>query len=124
MRRLFGVLALALVAALAVTGCGNAANGSGSNSASGRFNDADVRFAQSMIPHHEQAVVMAKMAESHAASADVRDLAARIEAAQGPEIRMMSRWLRAWGEDVPAGGGMGGMGGMDHGSDEMPGRTS
>ena len=121
MRRLFGVLALALVAALAVTGCGNAANGSGSNSASGRFNDADVRFAQSMIPHHEQAVVMAKMAESHAASADVRDLAARIEAAQGPEIRMMSRWLRAWGEDVPAGGGMGGMGGMDHGSDGMPG---
>jgi uncharacterized protein (DUF305 family) len=128
MKRLFGVLASALVAALALAGCGNAADnamsssgGSGSSGASSEFNDADVTFAQSMIPHHEQAVVMAKMAKSHASSSEVKDLAAKIEAAQGPEITMMSGWLKTWGEDVPSGSGMGGMGGMNYGSGGMPG---
>ena len=117
MKRFIGVLALALVAALALTACGNDA-GNGSSSSSSEFNDADVTFAQSMIPHHEQAVEMAKMAASHASTAEVKDLAAKIEAAQGPEIKKMSVWLKAWGKDVPSGGNMGG---MNHGSDGMPG---
>jgi len=122
MKRLFGVFALALVAALMLTGCGSDADNAGSgSSASAQFNDADVKFAQSMIPHHEQAVMMAKMARSQASSAEVKDLAAKIEAAQGPEITTMSGWLKAWGEDVPSGSDMGG---MDHGSDGMDGMMS
>ena len=116
MKRLFSVLAMA-VAAFALAACGNNTDTAGGGSSSrSNFNDADVTFAQSMIPHHEQAVVMAKMAKSHASSAEVKDLAAKIEAAQGPEIKMMSGWLKAWGEDASSGSGMthgmgGGMGG-------------
>ena len=119
------MIALALVAALALAGCGNAKdntsnNGSTGGSQSTSFNDADVTFAQSMIPHHQQAVVMAKMAESHASSPEVKSLAAKIEAAQGPEIATMTGWLNTWGKAVPSGTGMGG---MDHnmGGDGMPG---
>ncbi|MGH1562496.1 DUF305 domain-containing protein [Mumia sp. DW29H23] len=64
-------------------------------------NDADVTFAQQMIPHHRQAVEMAGLAPSRAGS-EVTDLAARISAAQDPEIATMTSWLEEWGEEVPA----------------------
>jgi uncharacterized protein (DUF305 family) len=61
------------------------------------FNDADVAFAQGMIPHHEQAVAMAELAldPTSGAGPAVLDLAARIEAGQGPEIELMTGWLTA-----------------------------
>ncbi len=59
------------------------------------FNDADVTFAQSMIMHHQQAIEMASMAESRAASTEVKDLAGKIKAAQQPEIDTMNDWLIA-----------------------------
>ena len=40
---------------------------------------ADAMFAQMMIPHHEQAVVMATLAETRAASPEIVDLAAEIK---------------------------------------------
>ena len=64
-------------------------------------NEADVTFAQEMIPHHQQAIEMADLAESRAESQEVKDLATDIEAAQGPEIETMTGWLESWGEDVP-----------------------
>lgn len=64
-------------------------------------NEQDVMFARMMIPHHRQAVEMGKLAEDRAADARVVRLARRIEAAQAPEIRTMSGWLTAWGEQVP-----------------------
>ncbi|GAA3630537.1 DUF305 domain-containing protein [Streptomyces chitinivorans] len=67
----------------------------------GSHNAADVSFAQGMIPHHRQAVVMAEMAETRAASQEVKDLAAAIRKAQDPEIETMSGWLESWGEQVP-----------------------
>ncbi|MFE0509430.1 DUF305 domain-containing protein [Streptomyces sp. NPDC058964] len=70
-------------------------------------NAQDVTFAQGMIPHHRQALEMAELAADRASSAQVKDLAARIEKAQDPEIKAMTGWLKAWGEDVP-------MAGMDH----------
>jgi uncharacterized protein (DUF305 family) len=69
-------------------------------------NDADVKFAQMMIPHHEQAVEMAQLAATKADSEEVKDLASRIEAAQSPEIEGMTDWLAAWGEDVEPTSGM------------------
>lgn len=81
-------------------------------------NDADVEFAQGMIPHHRQAVEMAQLAADRAESPEVLELAERIEAAQAPEIDQMIGWLEAWGEDVPDGGGMD-HGGMDSGAGGM-----
>jgi len=64
------------------------------------FNDADVYFAQSMIPHHQQAVEMADIAldPSVGAGEQVLDLATRIQGAQDPEIDLMTGWLTAWGQ--------------------------
>ncbi|MGW2962303.1 DUF305 domain-containing protein [Streptomyces sp. NPDC001220] len=110
----------ALVLVLALTACGGGdgtahsgtpatahAGASASGMAAGAHNAQDVTFAQRMIPHHRQALEMAGLAAGRASSARVKDLAARIEKAQDPEIKTMSGWLKAWGEDVP-------MAGMDH----------
>lgn len=66
------------------------------------FNDADVMFAQMMIPHHEQAIEMADMAldPNIGASTSVRDLAIQIKAAQDPEIDQMTSLLSSWGESA------------------------
>ena len=122
MKRLLSVLAVALVGVLSLSACGNATDdvgSSGGSSSKAVFNDADVTFVQSMIPHHTQAVAMAKMAASHASSPAVKNLATKIEAAQGPEIDTMTGWLKAWGKEAKAGSGP--MDGMDHGSGAMPG---
>lgn len=66
------------------------------------FNEADVAFMQMMVPHHAQAIVMAELAEQHARSDRVRELAARIRAAQGPEILMMASWLEQRDMAVPS----------------------
>lgn len=73
-------------------------------------NDADTEFAQMMIVHHEGAIEMAELAVTRATDQEVRALAARIAAAQGPEIELMSGWLDAWGEEQPDEADMGGMG--------------
>jgi uncharacterized protein (DUF305 family) len=87
---------------------------SASTSAAAEFNDADVTFVQGMLPHHEGALEMAKLAEGRAQDPRVLDLASRIEAAQEPEIETMSGWLQAWGQPESDD-----MGGMDHGSGGM-----
>ncbi|MCK2217100.1 DUF305 domain-containing protein [Actinomadura sp. ATCC 31491] len=67
------------------------------------FDDADVMFAQMMIPHHEQAVEMAGLAPERAGDPEIKDLAAQIKAAQDPEIQTMKGWLAAWGRPTTAG---------------------
>lgn len=113
MPRTLRTITLALVATLALGACGSG----GSNS--GDFNKADVRFTRSMIPHHEQAVEMARLADMHASTPAVKELAKQIESAQGPEIKTMKGWLRDWGKSESAGS----MSDMDHGS-SMPGMMS
>lgn len=76
-------------------------------STSADFNAADVSFLQMMIPHHEQAIEMADLAPDRAESQEVKDLAAQIKDAQGPEIETMTAWLEDW--DQPVEGEMGGM---------------
>ncbi|MBT2541789.1 DUF305 domain-containing protein [Streptomyces sp. ISL-44] len=85
-----------------------------------RHDQADVTFAQGMIPHHRQAILMSDMVAAHGASAQVKALAEKIKKAQAPEIETMSGWLKAWGEKVPTGISMDGMGHGDDGSG-MPG---
>lgn len=79
-------------------------------------NAADVTYVTNMIAHHQQALVMTALAGTHAAGKQVRGLAARIDAAQGPEIDVMEAWLKT----------NGGSGGTAHGHDHssMPGMAT
>jgi len=65
-------------------------------------NPADVEFMSGMIPHHAQAVRMAKMAASHGARSDVQALCDRIVVGQADEIRLMQWWLREKGAPIPS----------------------
>jgi uncharacterized protein (DUF305 family) len=68
---------------------------------------------------------MAQLAASRSSDPEVKQLAADIEAAQGPEIETMTGWLEEWGEDVPSGGDMGDMDHSDMSDDgSMPGMMS
>ncbi|MEV8018104.1 DUF305 domain-containing protein [Streptomyces sp. NPDC086554] len=82
----------------------------GKSAAAKDFNDADVTFAQMMIPHHEQALEMAKLADSRAADSKIKDIAGKIEKAQDPEIKKMKGWLNSWDKPTEAES----MPGMDH----------
>ncbi|MBU3704693.1 MAG: DUF305 domain-containing protein [Ilumatobacteraceae bacterium] len=83
-------LAPLLGVTLALTACGG----------SGDSVDADVMFAQMMIPHHEQAIELADIAldPTVGAGPKVLELAAQIKAAQDPEVDVMTSMLEAWGE--------------------------
>lgn len=89
-------------------GASSSSTASGSTSAAA----GDVMFAQMMVPHHQQAVEMADLALTKAESPEVKALATKIKAAQGPEIQTMSGWLQQWGAPATTGG-------MDHGTDGM-----
>jgi uncharacterized protein (DUF305 family) len=114
----------------ATSGMNHGADSVPSSSASspgGAFNDADVTFAQQMIPHHQQAIEMARLADGRAADSEVKSLASAIEKAQDPEINTMKGWLKSWGKPLPsasASSSMGDMPGMNHGSSGMAGMMS
>ncbi|HIW96059.1 MAG TPA: DUF305 domain-containing protein [Candidatus Corynebacterium gallistercoris] len=83
-------------------------------------NDADIMFAQMMIPHHQQAVEMSEtLLAKEGIPAQVVEFAQGVIDAQGPEIDRMNAMLEAWDQQpVTDSGGMGTMdemGGMDHG---------
>lgn len=77
---------------------GHAGTPAPSISAGSAHNAADVTFAQSMIPHHQQAVRMSELAATRATDPQVAQLATQIKTAQGPEIELMQGWLTAWGQ--------------------------
>jgi uncharacterized protein (DUF305 family) len=109
MRKTLAAIALLATAGLTLTACGEDTDGNSTGTEStAAVNDADVTFAQQMIPHHEQAVEMAQLAQGRVDSDEVLSLAEDIEAAQGPEIDTLRGWLDTWGEEVPSGG-------MEHG---------
>ncbi|KRE66377.1 DUF305 domain-containing protein [Arthrobacter sp. Soil761] len=111
-------IAAALAASLGLAGCAaNAGSGNGmpmdhgsSNpmsstmpsagtmpSANADHNQADIRFAQMMIPHHAQAVEMSGIILAKPdMPAEVTALATKIKAAQAPEIEQMTGWLSGW----------------------------
>ena len=75
-------------------------------------NDADIMFAQMMIPHHQQAVEMSEvLLAKDDIPAEVVEFAQRVIDAQGPEIDRMNAMLEAWGQQPVTGD----MGEMDHG---------
>ena len=131
-RCISGIVTLTVAAAVAACGTSTDTTGGGNPAGAGpaptdrTHNQADVTFLQGMIPHHEQAVAMSRMAAAQAQSTQVKDLAGRIQAAQQPEIDQMNGLLRNWSASMSASSeppmsGMNGgdMGGMDHSA--MPG---
>lgn len=80
-------------------------------------NDADIMFAQMMIPHHQQAVEMSEMLlAKEGIPAQVVEFAQGVIDAQGPEIDRMNAMLEAWDQQPVTDSG-----GMDHG--EMGGMS-
>ena len=121
-RKYFIAAAAAVATALILSACSGGTPSSEANGPSGAaiapgeapFNEADVTFAQMMIPHHEQAVEMSDvLLAKDGIDQQVVDLASQIKAAQEPEITQLKEWLTTWGSDA------GGMSGMDHGTDGM-----
>jgi len=108
--------ALALAAALALSSCAGGSpaqdpTSSSADAASATFNDADVMFAQMMIPHHELAVEMSEdLLAKDGIDAGIVDLATEIKAAQEPEIAQLKDWLTEWGAEDDSMSGMTGMG--------------
>jgi len=80
--------------------------------------DIDQHFITQMIPHHEGAIAMAKVARERSKRTEVISLANGIIEAQQKEIDDMQSWYQSWYGSVPPAGGMG----MMH-MDSMSGDT-
>ncbi len=96
------------------------------DSARSPYTAADIHFMSAMIGHHAQAIDMARLTPTHAASASVRTLAERIINAQQDEIATMQQWLRERRQPVPevrAAGMTMVMNGVEH-EHRMPGMLS
>lgn len=128
-----GVLAAAAAAGLLLTGCGNKTSSnpappppaarSAPTSPQQQHNQADVVFLQNMVLHHTQAMTMSQIARNQASTAQVKDLAARIEAEQSPQIQQMNSLLTEWAIPAPATtGATGTTNGVGHG--QLPGTVS
>ena len=75
------------------------------------FSGADIMFAQMMIPHHEQALLMSGFVETRSSNEEVKKLARQIYAEQEPEIAQMKLWLEKTNSSMDMGHDMG-MNGM------------
>ena len=65
------------------------------------YTAADVEFMQGMIHHHAQAIVMASMAPSHGASAQVALFCKKVIVSQRDEIDLMRTWLKDRSQAIP-----------------------
>jgi uncharacterized protein (DUF305 family) len=83
------------------------------------WNGADLYFVSMMVVHHTQALRMARLADSHSSSPQVKAVAERISAAQAPEVQTLRAWLTARDQKVPNS-----LTGADHGHAEMPGAVT
>ena len=65
-----------------------------------RYTASDAQFMRDMIPHHQQALEMSRLAPDRTNSPELLEIAGKIEAAQGDEIAFMEQWLTSRGESI------------------------
>ena len=99
-RRLLPALLLPLLL-LTAGACGGEDDPAARDDSGAAYNDADVAFATSMIPHHAQALAMVEMTQGRELDPELAALTEQVRDAQAPEIETMADWLTAWGEPVP-----------------------
>lgn len=74
-----------------------------------RINDSqssviDAHFIEQMIPHHEDAITMSKLALTKARRPEIKQLAQNIIQSQGKEITQMKDWYQLWFDrEIPSG---------------------
>ena len=73
-----------------------------SNIAGASYVQADVNFLKGMIIHHQQAILMSKLATKRTNNKTILDLAKRIDASQEDEINFMESWLKSRKELMPS----------------------
>jgi len=113
-------------AALLIIGIGLGYVARGSNSATPAGNhmmgdgsmmgqDIDQHFIVQMIPHHDGAIAMAKIALERSKRPEIISLSKSIIEAQQKEIDDMRSWYQSWYGSAPSSAGMGmmHMGGME-----------
>jgi uncharacterized protein (DUF305 family) len=91
-------LLTAVMAAAVVSSCGESSPTPDAQST--KHNAADVTFAQSMIPHHQQAVDMSAMVRSNTTNRDLIVFAKRISVDQQAQIDTLRELLAQWGEQL------------------------
>ena len=64
-----------------------------SSSATSSYSQSVVMFAQMMIPHHQQAVLISQWELKQGLNPEVKKLALRIIKEQSPEILQMTKWI-------------------------------
>lgn len=119
---MWGVISIAAgvilgIATLVVLGAGGWGFGSGGfhSGDEAMTGTMERHFLEEMIPHHEDAVAMAKLALTRAEHPELRQLAETIIADQTREIEQMRGWYRAWyGVEAPTYG--------EGGRDDLRGR--
>lgn len=68
------------------------------------FSVMDAHFIEQMIPHHEDAITMAKLATVKVTHQEIKILAQNIIDSQTKEINQMKAWYKVWyGRDLPTG---------------------
>ena len=102
MRALLVVTVLPLLLLTTLTACGD--DSTPQVLSDTEHSAQDVAFAGEMLQHHAQALAMVDLTLERPLEADVAALAEQIRDAQAPEIELMTDWLVAWDEPVPATG--------------------
>lgn len=70
----------------------------------GNSSTIDAHFIEQMIPHHEDAITMAKLALTKAKRPEVKQLSQNIIDSQSKEIEQMKVWYKEWfGRELPTG---------------------
>ncbi|MDX5961924.1 DUF305 domain-containing protein [Rhodococcus opacus] len=115
MKKSLAISAASAAALLALTACGSSdtdqatdttaasatMTSASAEAGTGEHNDADVAFAQGMIPHHTQAIEMSDtLLAKEGIDPRVTALAEQIKAAQTPEIEQLNAWLAEWGQSA------------------------
>jgi uncharacterized protein (DUF305 family) len=65
------------------------------------YTDADVKFMQGMIHHHNQALLMVAMIPTHTGTVQLAELGRKIQISQSGEIQAMKDWLADRHQEAP-----------------------